>query len=360
MRKLSFLSGLAGALFIFFGCSTNNSTGPGDSKTNDSEWLIPVSQIYDGGPGKDGIPALTNPSMITPSQASYLQNDDLVIAIKLSDEIRIYPHSILDWHEIINDGIGQQKYSVTYCPLTGSGIAWNRVLDGKETTFGVSGLLYNTNLIPYDRATDSNWSQMKLKAVNGPNIGRNAEIYPVVETTWAFIKQFYPNSLVVSSVTGIYSSSQYGAYPYGDYKTNNQELLFPVTFDDRRLPRKERVHGVIIDDATQVFRFSSFAGEINVVNTHFNGTDLIVAGSQKNNFIVSFGAKQKDGTVLVFSEKTGDFPNILTDQEGNVWDLFGEAVDGPRKGQKLTPTRSYNAYWFAWGAFWPDAKIYGQ
>ena len=148
------------------GIGPGNGTIPGNST-----WSIPSNQVFDGGPGKDGIPALVNPAMVSSVQANYLTDNDLVIGFKVGDDVRAYPHQILDWHEIINDVVGEQPLAITYCPLTGTGIGWNRVISGNTTTFGVSGLLFNTNLIPYDRSTDSNWSQMKLECVNGQLIG---------------------------------------------------------------------------------------------------------------------------------------------------------------------------------------------
>lgn len=347
-------------LAFLFSCSNDNSAGP-DSSSNEGTWLIPSDQIKDGGPGKDGIPALTNPPMVSVAEASYLKDDDLVIGVKMGNEIRVYPHPILDWHEIINDGIGTTKYSITYCPLTGTGMAWNRLIAGQETTFGVSGLLYNANLICYDRGTNSNWAQMKLQSVNGTHIGKDVELFPIMETTWGFWKQLYPDSRVVSSNTGVYTPSRYDRYPYGDYRTNHNRLLFSVSNEDTRLPRKERIHGIIVNNSTKVFRFSSFSGAIQIIKTDLNGVDLVVAGSSDNNFIVSFESKiANDSTILAFSPLENDFPNILTDQEGNKWNVFGEAVDGPRKGTILTATRSYNAYWFSWGAFWPNPDIYGM
>lgn len=345
---------------IYLNCS-NDDNPLNAPNSGSSDWLIPSDQIQDGGPGKDGIPALSNPSMIQASSVSFLGDDDLVIGIKMGDEVRVYPHRLLAWHEIINDGIGTNKYSITYCPLTGTSMAWNRILNSSETTFGVSGWLYNNNLIPYDRGSNSNWSQMKLKAVNGELMGFNVELFPIVETTWGFWKQLYPNSLVVSNNTNVYSSDQYTYYPYGDYRTNHNRLLFSVSNDDSRLPRKERIHGIIENEATQVFRFTSFPEVLTVHNINFSGKNIVVAGSQPNNFIVSFYRMlDGDDKVLDFSPINNNFPNILKDHEGNIWNIFGEAVEGPRKGSQLTATRSYNAYWFAWGTFWPNAEIFGQ
>ena len=191
-------------LFLISGCSNEDSSSLGGASSDPSAWLIPVNEVFDGGPGRDGIPSVDKPVFITADDPanSYLLDNDLVVGIKIGNVVRAYPHPILDWHEIINDKIGANALALTYCPLTGSAVAWNRIINGTETTFGVSGLLYNTNLIPYDRLTQSNWSQMKLQCVNGELIGQTPQLFNIVETTWKTWKELYPNTLVVSTNTG--------------------------------------------------------------------------------------------------------------------------------------------------------------
>lgn len=329
--------------------------GPSGSDAVTGEWLIPKDQVLDGGPGKDGIPALTNPAFVGSSSALYLRDDDLVIGVKSGDVVRAYPHPILDWHEIINDEIGAFQFSLTYCPLTGSGISWNRRINGTATTFGVSGLLYNTNLIPYDRATNSNWSQMKLQCVNGPLIGTQIEVFPIVETTWRTWKRMYPQTLVVSSNTGY--SRPYGSYPYGDYRTSNT-LLFPISNRDNRLPLKERVHGVIAGGRAKVYRISQFADTVTTINDHVDGVPIVVVGSAAENFAASFERRLPDGTELSFAPVTNRLPIVMIDNEGTVWDVFGVGVSGPRAGTTLRPGRAFTAYWFAWATFFPGVEIY--
>ena len=327
-----------------------------DQKT-DEEWLIPQNEVLDGGPGKDGIPSLDAPSFIAASQASYLDDGDLVIGVKVGSEVRAYPHPILDWHEIINDGINSTKFSITYCPLTGSGIWWNRIINGQETTFGVSGLLYNSNLIPYDRKTDSNWSQMKLQSVNGSLINEFIETATIVETTWKTWKAMYPQTKVIDEAnTGF--NRNYESYPYGDYRTNNNNLIFPISKDDTRLPKKERVGGVIIGGIAKVYKFSSFPDSINVINDVFNSTSLVGVGSNPDNFLVLFNRKLNDGTILTFTSIQNSLPVVMGDNEGNTWDVFGNAISGPRTGQKLKSVSSFIAYWFAWGTFYPGVEIF--
>jgi hypothetical protein len=334
------------------GCRPSSTSDSRASKAID--WLIPVDQVYDGGPGKDGIPALSDPKFIRPDQISYLNDDDLVLGIAIGGQARAYPHPILDWHEIVNDVVGGKTISITYCPLTGSGVAWDRSLGGSKTTFGVSGLLYNSNLVPFDRETGSHWSQMKLLCVNGPSIGQSAKIYQVLETTWKTWKELYPQTMVLSSNTGY--SRPYGTYPYGDYKQSDR-LIFPISNDDTRLPRKEKVLGVIAGDKAKAYRIGEFPDSVGVRNDTLNSIPIVVVGSSGRNFAISFESRHADGTLLTFAPVQNALPIVMADHEGTKWDIFGRGVKGPRSGEQLTATRSFIAYWFAWGAFYPDVEI---
>jgi len=353
MRKFIVLSTIAFGLAALTGCNNDQGLNNGGG-----EWLIPANEIFDGGPGRDGIPALDNPHFVKPAEATYLNDNDLVIGIKIGNEVRAHPHPILDWHEITNGAIAGEPYSITYCPLTGSGMAWEPIIDGRLTTFGVSGMLYNTNLIPYDRATGSNWSQMKMLCVNGSRIGQEPEIIPVVETTWRTWKTMYPESKVLSTLTGF--SKPYGQYPYGDYKTNQNRLLFPVGNSDSRLTQKERVLGVVVDGESKVYPMQSLPFDILVVNDKVNGLPVVMAGSQIRNFAVIYKRTLPDGTLLSFEPRQNSLPAVMVDNEGTIWDVFGNGISGPRAGQQLAATRSFIAYWFAWAAFYPDAEIHGQ
>jgi hypothetical protein len=282
------------------------------------------------------------------------------LGYKNGNVIVAYPHSILDWHEIINDKVNNFAIAVTYCPLTGTGVGWERTINGEETTFGVSGLLYNSNLIPYDRLTDSNWSQMRLDCVNGDLRGNKINTFPLFETTWETWRSMYPHTQVVSTQTG--HNRNYGRYPYGDYRTNHNNIIFPYKPKDGRLATKERVHGVIVNGKAKAYRFDSFPDELKVIEDVFEGKPIVIAGSTALNFIVSFERTLESGTSLDFSPiSNGDISaEIMTDNEGNTWNIFGEAVSGPRKNQKLTPTVSFIGYWFSWAAFYPGIKIYDE
>lgn len=348
---------------LFTGCGSGDDpapvTGPGTGNGG-SSWSIPIDQIFDGGPGKDGIPALLDPPFIDREQADYLSPNDLVVGYQVGDDIRAYPHKILDWHEIVNDEIGGRPMAITYCPLTGTAVGWDRNIDGNVTTFGVSGLLYNTNLIPYDRFTDSNWSQMRLVAINGQLQGKRISTFHVIETTWESWQQMYPDTKVMSTATGI--ERPYQTFPYinasGEDYREEPYLLFPIEVDDTRLPRKDRVHGVIINGEAKVYPITAFEEQITVISDNFNQRDLVIVGDRSRNFANSFVVQQSEFNNLVFSAVQDALPVVMEDNEGNKWDLFGKAISGPRESQQLPPATSFIGYWFAWGAFYPVAEIY--
>ena len=345
-RLLAF-SLLIGASALAQSCNNESS-----SPSLGGDWLIPRDRVFDGGPGKDGIPSLQSPEMIPLSEASYLAPDDLVIGIQVGDEVRAYAHPILDWHEIINDEIDGSHFAVTYCPLTGTAIGWDRVLNGQVTTFGVSGLLFNTNLIPYDRATDSNWSQMLQQSVNGDLIGEQPEFVHLVETTWETWQALYPNSTVTSTNTGI--SRDYGRYPYGDYRTS-ENLIFPVENLDRTLPAKERVLGVDINDEQKAFGFDLFTSREVMMQT-VGGEDIVVIGDEAANFIVAFSDSFSEDQLPLTVIDDGSVA-VFQDALGNTYDWFGQVVAGPDQGASLTAVNGYIGFWFAWAAFFPNIEL---
>lgn len=347
---------------LFFSCNKNsnnpgvgnNNGGGANGVNNSADWLIPKNEVVDGGPGKDGIPALENPESKDINSIGYLSDNDIVIGFQSEGVARAYPLKILDWHEIINDNIGGKDVAIVYCPLTGTGIAWSRLLDGVTTTFGVSGLLYNANLLPYDRITGSNWSQMRLDCVNGKLKGTVIETYHVVETSWKTWKEMFPNSTVVTTNTGF--SRDYNRYPYGDYKTNNPKLIFPVSNADTRLPGKERVLAVIENKKAKVYQFGSFENGTRIIIDTFQDKDIVVVGNKGKNFIAAFEKKIKD-IDREFSV-IADGENIMQDVQGNKYNLFGTITEGPDKGESLVCVTSFMGFWFSFGSFYPNAQIY--
>ena len=314
---------------------------------------VPKEEILGGGPGPDGIPALESPIFMQNSGSVTLNSSELVVGVKIGNDVRAYPHRILNWHEVVNDQFnmaGQSERStLSYCPLTGSAVLWKSFMEFNDKTFGTSGALYNSNLVMYDRQTESLWSQMFEQSIRGPQIQRIPERLQVVETTWGTWKSMYPETMLLTEETGY--SRDYNDYPYGSYREDNS-LLFPVdNQDDRRLPRKERVLGINVGTYSRVYPIDNFSNGVEVINDTVDNMQVVVAGSSALNFGVVFNRQLDDCTMLEFESVQNQLPVVMRDNEGGEWDVFGTAVSGPRTGQQLRKTNSYVAYWFAWTAF---------
>lgn len=188
-----------------------------------SRHTVPLDQIVSGGPGRDGIPAILKPIFVASAEASFLVEEDRVLGMSLEREAKAYPVKILNWHEIVNDVIGGSPVVVTYCPLCGTGIAFEAAIRGRAHTFGVSGLLYQSDLLMYDHQTQSLWSQIGMEAVAGPMTGTRLTHLLLTHTTWSEWKAEHPTTLVLSTKTDYMRN--YDRDPYLGY-AQRAELMF--------------------------------------------------------------------------------------------------------------------------------------
>jgi hypothetical protein len=347
------LLSLSLSIFALACDSVSDGSGP------QGDWLISKSEVLDGGPGKDGIPSIDTPRFAPVSQTSYVADDRRVVGIRMGNEVRAYPHQVLDWHEIVNDEIDGVPIALTFCPLTGTASAWNRKIKGSVTEFGVSGLLFRNNLIPYDRDSDSNWSQMQLRGVSGSNNGDHVETYQVVETTWETWKAMFPDSNVLTSETGF--SRAYQSFAYGErYSTDPSQILFPIRDPDERLGRKERVFGIFPSGGLpKVYPLKLFTGGVRLIEDTIEGVEYIIVGSAEDDFVVAFEREPEiGGQSASFTAVQNALPAVLEDGAGNRWDIFGSAVSGPREGQRLQSAKSMTGYWFGWADFYAGLRIY--
>ena len=220
---------------------------------------IPKAEILSGGPGKDGIPSLTEPAIVEAVAADGLEPADRVAGVFIGGQARAYPLRILVWHEIVNDTLGGEPIAVTYCPLCDSVAAFDRRTPGGIKEFGVSGLLYNSNVLMFDRGgkPEGLWSQLKAQAVSGPQAGQTLRTLSVELTTWADWRARHPETNVLSMKTGI--PRDYATNPYAGY-FDRPGLLFPARPKSDRLPEKEKVLGVWAADGTaKAYPISAFA-----------------------------------------------------------------------------------------------------
>jgi len=278
-------------LISIFVTACGGGGGSNPPVQNNVEWLVPTGDVFDGGPGKDGIPALQSPEFESVATIQTVNPNDLAIAVKHNGDVKIYPHDIMDWHEIVNAGPADDPYILSYCPLTGSALAWLSTAAHANSSFGVSGLLYNSNLILYDRQTDSVWSQMFEISISGPRIRELPERMQLLEGKYGTLRDMYPDALVMTRNTGF--NRNYQDYPYGDYREDSG-LFFPVTHADQRLHPKTRVigirsgSGVDVDSVAKVYQLSGFGSTTQAINEQFQDQSIVVVGNTALDFAVIY------------------------------------------------------------------------
>ena len=359
MDRVAGLAVLGLTLALGAGCGGGSGGGASDfvNTSDPNSCLIPQSELVSGGPGRDGIPALTNPVFVTASEGdTFLAPGALVLGVIEGGEARADPHNLLWWHEIVNDQLGGVPITVSYCPLTGSGMVYEPRLTGANLNFGVSGLLFDNNLILFDRATESLWSQMSVLAVCGDLRGTAPALKPVVQSTWGAWKALHPETTVLSFQTGF--SRNYGQYPYGAYdQIGNNELLFPQSTIDPRRPMKELVIGVIEGGVTRAYPYGEL-GQCSAVNDVVGGRPVLIVYDAEAEMAIAFD-RRAGGETLTFEVVGGGFPFRLRDVEtGSEWTLDGLAVGGPLSGSTIPQMATYSAMWFAWAAFNANTELF--
>ena len=273
---------------------------------------------------------------------------------------------ILTWHEIVNDTVGGVPVAVTFCPLCNAALVFDRRLDGVIHDFGTSGKLRKSDLIMWDRQTESWWQQFTGEGIVGELAGKQLTIFQSQVISWEAFKAANPEGTVLSRDTGF--NRAYGQNPYAGYdRADNPPFLFDGPQDGRLLP-KERVAFVTVGDDTAAFPFTVLEVE-RAVNYTVNGHDLAVffesgtvsaldrgsiRGSRDVGASGVFDANL-DGRKLTFR---ADEENIVDNETGSLWSILGKATEGPLAGKELVPVIHDNNFWFAVAAFKPDTKIY--
>jgi len=329
---------------------------------------VPLSEFASGGPRRDGIPPIDRPKTVPVADAEgFLDEREPVLVVEQGGAARAYPVQILVWHEIVNDRVGGRPIAVTYCPLCNSSVVFDRRVDGRELTFGTTGNLRKSDLVMWDRQTESWWQQLTAEAVVGKLTGRKLTVLPSQTLSWADYRKRFPRGDVLSRDTGF--SRDYGTNPYQGYETDGGEPMLFEGAPDRRLPAKERVAAVTVGEATVVVPFSRLERE-PVVNEEVGDVPTAVlfkrgvvsaldAGAIADSAEVGTAAafdRRLEGRTLSFEARGGRFVDRET---GSEWDITGRAVSGELRGRRLRPLRHDEQFWFALAAFVPDARIAG-
>ncbi|MFC7044583.1 DUF3179 domain-containing protein [Halobacteriaceae archaeon GCM10025711] len=299
-----------------------------------------TENVASGGPAKDGIPSIDDPEFVDVAAADEnLAPGDVVFGVVRGDDVRAYPQNVLVWHEVVNDVLDGERVSVTYCPLTGTAMGFER----GDTEFGVSGRLLNSNLVMYDRATDSRWPQVLATSIEGAFRGRSLREFRVVWTTWGRWRDAHPETAVLSEDSGFarnYDRDPYGSYnPTTGYYTSDGTLFGPLT-DDDRFPTKAVVLGSRTADGAVAFHKPSLRDR-GVMTGALAGTDH-----------------------LAVYDPTLDTGYVYRNPDGVAFDYEnGQAVgpDGTAHAPAdlpLEPVLAFDAMWFAWAGFYPSTEVY--
>jgi hypothetical protein len=345
------------------------------SETDFNKHAVPLSEIISGGPGKDGIPAIDNPEFIPVMQPiDWLDDAEPVIALILKDSngqevARAYPIQILIWHEIVNDELGGVPVSVTFCPLCNASMVFDRRLDGKTLDFGTTGRLRKSDMVMYDRQTESWWQQFLGEAIVGDLTGKTLKLIPSRIMSWADFKAGWPRGEVLSKDTGFYRN--YGVNPYQGYDDINQTPFLLDESPDPRLKPMDRVAVLKANKGYKAYAYSRLE-ESGVVHDTVNSQPIVFFTKKNTKSPLDKRLISQSRLILsaqafhpVIDGNQVDFyvsldGKILDRQTHSTWTLTGHAIEGIFKGKQLQSVPTETHFAFAWFVFRPDTEIYGQ
>jgi len=340
MKHLKFIIPLI--LVILVSCSKENED-VNSSNTTTNGWLVDIEDIIHLDAEKDPIASIDSPEFINLA-SSTLSDYDMVLAYSHNDKVHVYPMSVMEAHEIVNDSIDDNFFAITHCPLTGSSIAWNRIVNGEPTSFGVSGKLYRENLIPYDRKSESNWSQMLSLCINGNNIGELAQTNNLLKTRFGTIKRSFPNALILNHESCDSSGCTVGFKTVLDQPGGDGS--------GSEINDAERYFGIVKAESLTLIPLSNMKDDIKVEHLTVYQKRSVLISSKKMSFIVIFNTDSRTYTAV-----QDNLPIIMKDDIGNIYNLFGIVISGPDVGSRLNSPNSYHAKTYAWKDIFEDFEI---
>jgi len=364
------------------GTTTSASLGPsgtpdlGHLRFSTSGWstdfsraTVDLAEIDSGGPPKDGIPAVDRPKPESIASArKWLADPSPVISVEIAGVARAYPLAILIWHEIANDTLGGKPIVVTFCPLCNTALVFDRTSGGVVHDFGTTGNLRFSDLVMYDRQTESWWQQATGQAIVGQLAGQQLTFLPTQIVSFADFVAAHPAGDVLSRDTG--HERSYGGNPYVGYdKAGSPPFLFDGVVDGRLAP-KERVVSVERNGAALAFPYAELM-KAGVANATVGGDPVVVfwtpgtASPLDSRDILGrdIGATGAfspvvDSRTLSFERSGAPGAPIRDRETGSSWSITGRATAGPLAGRQLEPLIHGDHFWFAWAAFVPHTAIW--
>ncbi|MGB3544494.1 DUF3179 domain-containing protein [Rubrivirga sp.] len=341
--------------------------------TNTAKRTIDLAELQSGGPPKDGIPALDAPRFVSADQASsWLADREPVVLLRIEDEAKVYPLQILTWHEIVNDSLAGVPVAVTFCPLCYSAVALDRRIEGEDgpqtLSLGVSGLLRFSDMVMYDRQTETLWQQFTGEAIVGDLVGTDLRVLPAQIVSFAQAQDDAPAALVLSRETGY--DRDYGRNPYVGYDDIGRSPLFYRGETGGGLVPMERIVAVEVEDAFRAYPASvtrervvleDDLGGVPIVVFHTDGAVTALGEGEiaQAREVGTSGVFRRvlEGRTLSFVWEDGE---IRDGQTGSRWSVTGEATAGALEGERLAPVQSHDTFAFAWFAFRPETTVYGE
>ena len=333
--------------------------------TNWNKHTIDYDELLSGGPSRDGIPPIDKPKFISVAEAKkWIDDKEPVIFVKIDNKVKAYPISVLMWHEIVNDELSNKKISVTFCPLCNSAIVFDRELEGKIYDFGTSGLLRNSDLVMYDRQTESLWQQFTGEGIVGNMVEKQLTILPSSLIGFKDVYTNFPNALVLSKDTGFNRS--YGKNPYVGYDDINQSpFLFDKKSDDRLAPM-QKVLTISLGNIDKAYTYDAIKKrkvyndkELDLVLFYKEGTraalDKAFIRDSKDDGSYTIYSSFLDNEKLEFIYDNGEIKDKNTN---TIWNIFGKAIEGKLKGSELKPIVHADHFWFSWAVFKPKTLIF--
>jgi hypothetical protein len=336
-------------------------------RTDFARHTVALQEIQSGGPPKDGIRAIDRPRFESVAAAArWLDAREPVIALAINAAAKAYPLSILIWHEIVNDRLADTPIAVTFCPLCNASIVFERRVAGAEVDFGTTGKLRHSDLVMYDRQSESWWQQFTGTAIVGHHAGVALRKLESQIVAFEDFRAAWPDGRVLSRATGY--ERPYGRNPYAGYDDIDQSPFLLTGAPDGRLPPMERVLSVSAGGVHRVYPFSMLA-RAPIINDTVAGEPVVVLSRQGtlsvldqseikgSRHIPSANAfsRRLEGKILAFELRDGRVMDLTT---GSQWDLLGRAVAGPLTGARLSPAVGGVHFAFAWLAFNPNTEIY--
>ena len=330
-------------LILFISCSKSDELKAEHGATLENpKWNITEPPFPVG--AESPYPLMNTPQFKNVNEVKNLNDEHKVAIVSFEGVIKVYPYLYNDTYEIVNDRINKNYYAVSYCPQTKSAINYNRIVKNDTLDLIASGYLYKENMVPSDTKFNYFWSQMLMKGINNAAVSQDIRTFNLVQTTWKTIKTFFPTAKVFVHDNLVIPTQKTGR-EVTTIANDDVDDVFGII---------ENFNNEIKNEVVRSFAFNQFPNEVTIKEISFEGKNVLIIGSKKNYF---FSAYIIPPDITFNNVDKNVFPPILRDHQGNTWNVFGYATEGPKKGAQLDSPKSYVAAWWAWKLFYSNIKI---